>query len=156
MYGTIVNIKLVTSHPKYIVLNSHGTIGASYRYTLRYNGNTKSIRRTNWTKYQETISSKLPPLQQFELKDLEKMNRTIESAIKESFEENSSIIKRISNKKPTWQNKNLTKLKKKAEKKEGNARDTQLTQMLKRQKKQLKNTKKQSTKQEKSLGKNSA
>ena len=79
------------------------------------------------------------------------MNRTIESAIKESFEENSSIIKRISNKKPTWWNKNLTKLKKKAKTKEGNARDTQLTQMLKRQKEQLKNTKKQSIKQEKSL-----
>merc|ERR1711973_815252 len=49
--------------------------------------NTRSIRKTNWIKYQETISSKLPPLEQFEHIDLEEMNRTMESVIKESFEE---------------------------------------------------------------------
>ena len=57
--------------------------------------NTRSIQETNWTKYQETISNKLPPLEQFELKDLEETDRTIESAIKESFEENSTIIKKL-------------------------------------------------------------
>ena len=76
----------------------------------------RSIRKTNWEKYEETMISKLAPVELEEHPNIDELATTISNKMREAFEESCPLIYAKKANKPVWWTTELTKLKREAAK----------------------------------------
>ena len=76
----------------------------------------RSIRKTNWLRYEEAMTDKLATVELVEHPDIDEFATTISNKMREAFEESCPLIYAKKANKPVWWTTELTKLKREAAK----------------------------------------